>query len=114
VGLEQVVLWNPEIIVTNDPNFYREVWTLPIWNSVTAVRRKRVYLSPHLPFGWFDYPPGANRLIGLLWLSDILYPQLFRHDLEREVTEFYRRFYHQAPTAEQVTRLLSEPGVAPR
>jgi iron complex transport system substrate-binding protein len=114
VGLEQVVLWDPEIIVTNDPNFYREVWTLPIWNSVTAVRHKRVYLSPHLPFGWFDYPPGANRLIGLLWLSDILYPQLFHHDLEREVTEFYRRFYHQAPTAEQVTRLLSEPGVAPR
>ncbi len=114
VGLEQVVLWDPAIIVTNDPNFYRDVWNLPVWNSVDAVRKKRVYLSPHLPFGWFDYPPGANRLIGLLWLSDILYPELFRHDLARDVTEFYRLFYHQAPTAEQVTRLLSEPGVAPR
>jgi len=114
VGLEQVVLWDPEIIVTNDPRFYRDVWTLPVWNSVSAVRKKRVYLSPHLPFGWFDYPPGANRLIGLLWLSEILYPQLFRHDLKREVTEFYRRFYHRAPGEEQVARLLGEPGVAPR
>jgi iron complex transport system substrate-binding protein len=114
VGLEQVVLWDPAIIVTNDPNFYREVWKLPVWNGVAAVRRKRVYLSPHLPFGWFDYPPGANRLIGLLWLSDILYPEVFRHDLARDVTEFYRLFYHQAPTADQVTGLLSEPGVAPR
>jgi iron complex transport system substrate-binding protein len=78
------------------------------------VRKKRVYLSPHLPFGWFDYPPGANRLIGLLWLSEILYPQLFRHDLKREVAEFYRRFYHQQPSDEQVARLLAEPGVAPR
>jgi iron complex transport system substrate-binding protein len=114
VGLEQIVLWDPAIIVTNDPNFYREVWKLPVWNSVTAVRTKRVYLSPHLPFGWFDYPPGANRLVGLLWLSEILYPQLFRHDLKREAAEFYRRFYHQVPSDEQLARLLGEPGVAPR
>lgn len=114
IGLEQVVLWDPEIIVTNDPNFYREVWKLPVWNSVSAVRRKRVFLSPHLPFGWFDYPPGANRLVGLLWLSEILYPELFRHDLKGEAAEFYRRFYHQAPSEEQLARLLAEPGVAPR
>jgi iron complex transport system substrate-binding protein len=114
VGLEQVVLWDPPVIVTNDPNFYREVWKLPVWNSVGAVRKKRVYLSPHLPFGWFDYPPGANRLVGLLWLSEILYPQLFRHDYKSAVTEFHRRFYHQAPSEEQLARLLGEPGVAPR
>jgi iron complex transport system substrate-binding protein len=114
VGLEQVVLWDPEVIVTNDPNFYREVWKLPVWSSVTAVRRKRVYLAPHLPFGWFDFPPGANRVIGLEWLAEILYPDLFRFDLRREVAEFYRRFYHQAPSAAQLDQLLGEPGVSPR
>jgi iron complex transport system substrate-binding protein len=113
VGLEQVVLWDPSIIVTNDPDFYREVWTLPVWNSVTAVRKKRVYLSPHLPFGWFDYPPGANRIIGLLWLADILYPQAFHYDLAREVPRFYKLFYHQEPGAAQVAEILGEPGVAP-
>jgi iron complex transport system substrate-binding protein len=114
VGFEQVVLWDPPVIVTNDPNFMREVWKAPVWQSVTAVRRKRVYLSPHLPFGWFDYPPGPNRLIGLLWLSEILYPDHFRHDYPREIAAFYRLFYHQEPTAAQVARLLAEPGVAPR
>ena len=114
VGLEQVVLWDPEVIVTNDPNFYRDVWKLRVWSSVAAVRSKRVYLSPHLPFGWFDYPPGANRLIGLEWLAQILYPQLFRFDLRRDTAEFYRRFYHQEPTAAQLDTLLAEPGVAPR
>jgi iron complex transport system substrate-binding protein len=114
VGLEQVVLWDPGIIVTNDPNFYRDVWTLPVWNSVSAVRAKRVYLSPHLPFGWFDYPPGANRLIGLLWLAEILYPKVFHPDLKHEVTQFYRLFYHQAPSAQQVEGILAEPGVAPK
>ena len=114
VGFEQVVLWDPPVIVTNDPNFMRDVWKMPAWQSVTAVREKRVYLSPHLPFGWFDYPPGANRLIGLLWLSEILYPDLFRHDYPREIARFYRLFYHQEPTAEQIAKLLAEPGVAPR
>ena len=114
VGFEQVVLWDPPVIVTNDPNFMREVWKVPVWQSVTAVRGKRVYLSPHLPFGWFDYPPGPNRLLGLLWLSEILYPDLFRHDYPREIAEFHRRFYHQEPTAAQVAKLLAEPGVAPR
>jgi len=114
VGFEQVVLWDPPVIVTNDPNFMREVWKMPVWQGVTAVRRKRVYLSPHLPFGWFDYPPGANRLIGLLWLAEILYPDHFRHDYPREIAQFYRLFYHQEPTAEQIGRMLAEPGVAPR
>jgi len=90
------------------------VWEQPVWQSVTAVRKKRVYLSPHVPFGWFDYPPGANRLIGLLWLSEILYPDLFRHDLKRETTRFYELFYHRRPSAAQLDALLGEPGVAPR
>ena len=115
VGREQVILWDPQVIVTNDPNFYTDVWNDPVWaTSLSAVRRKRVYLSPHLPFGWFDFPPGANRLIGLVWLSAILYPDLFKPDLRREVATFYRLFYHREPTPRQLETLLAEPGVASR
>lgn len=115
VGLEQVILWDPQVIVTNDPNFYAAVWKQPVWSSsITAVRKNRVYLSPHLPFGWFDYPPGANRLIGLVWLSEILYPDLFKPDLKREIATFYKLFYHREPTPQQIDTLLAEPGVAPR
>ncbi len=114
VGFEQVVLWDPPVIVTNDPNFFRESARMPVWQGITAVRNKRVYLSPNLPFGWFDYPPGANRLIGLLWLSEILYPEHFRHDYPKEIARFYKLFYHREPTAAQIAALLAEPGVAPR
>lgn len=115
VGREQVILWDPQVIVTNDPSFYADVWKDPVWSaSLSAVRKKRVYLSPHLPFGWFDFPPGANRLIGLVWLSEILYPELFKPDLKREIATFYRLFYHREPTSQQIDALLAEPGVAPR
>ncbi len=113
VGLEQVLLWNPEHIITNDPNFYRDVWKEPVWGSVNAVRNKRVYLSPHLPFGWFDYPPGANRVLGVVWLANLLYPQLFQDDMRKKIAEFHRLFYQQEPTAAQIEQLLGEPGVWP-
>ena len=31
VGREQVILWDPKVIVTNDPGFYRDVWKDPVW-----------------------------------------------------------------------------------
>ena len=114
VSMEQVLAWNPEVIFTSDPNFYEAVWRDPRWASVAAVRAKRVHLSPHLPFGWFDFPPGANRIIGLYWAGKILYPELFPEDLRAKTAEFYRLFYHREPSAAQLDALLGEPGVMPR
>jgi iron complex transport system substrate-binding protein len=114
VSMEQVLGWNPEVIFTNDPNFYREVGRDARWQGIAAVRAKRVFLAPHLPFGWFDYPPGANRIIGLYWAGKILYPDLFAEDLRAKTAEFYRLLYHHEPDAAQLDALLGEPGVMPR
>jgi len=114
VSLEQVLAWNPEVILTSDPNFYATVWKDARWQNVAAVRAKRVHLSPHLPFGWFDFPPGANRLLGMHWAGKLLYPKAFPEDLRPRVVEFHRHFYHQEPTAAQLEALLGEPGVLPK
>jgi iron complex transport system substrate-binding protein len=114
VSLEQVLAWDPEVILTSDPNFYTSIWKDERWRNVSAVKTKRVHLSPHLPFGWFDFPPGANRLLGMYWAGKLLYPKAFPADLRPIVTEFHRRFYHQAPTEAQLDALLGEPGVLPR
>jgi iron complex transport system substrate-binding protein len=114
VSFEQVILWDPEVILTTDPNFWKSVWADARWRAVKAVAAKRVYLSPHLPFGWFDFPPGANRLLGLWWTGTLLYPKEFDLDLRAKVTEFHRLFYHREPSAAQLDTLLGEPGVLPR
>jgi len=113
VSFEQVMLWNPEVILTSDPNFWQLAWRDPRWQATLAVQSRRVYLSPHLPFGWFDFPPGANRLLGLWWAGKLLYPKQFDVDLRGKVVEFHRRFYHRVPTAQQLDALLGEPGVLP-
>jgi len=69
VSIEQVLLWNPDVIVTIDQDFAANVRGDPTWAPVAAVRAGRVHLSPRLPFGWVDFPPSVNRLIGLWWLE---------------------------------------------
>lgn len=63
--IQQVTAWNSEIIVAGDREFAAQVRSDPAWAAITAVKSGRVYLSPKLPFGWIDYPPVVNRLIGL-------------------------------------------------
>ena len=94
------MLWDPHGDRHQRPEFLsRRVEAAGVELRRLPSASKRVYLSPHLPFGWFDYPPGANRLIGLLWLSEILYPRALPARPEaREVAQFYRLFYHQEPT----------------
>lgn len=107
VSIEQVLLWNPDVIVTIDQDFAATVRRDPAWAPVKAVRDERVHLSPKMPFGWVDFPPCVNRLIGLRWLSKILYPDLFRENLRAQTREFYTRFYHVTPSDAQIERVLT-------
>jgi iron complex transport system substrate-binding protein len=106
VSIEQVLLWNPDVIVTIDQDFAATVLSDRSWAPVAAVRARRVHLSPKLPFGWVDFPPTVNRLIGLWWLGKILYPDLFPEDLRTLTRDFYARYYHVTPDAAQIDRVL--------
>ena len=106
VSIEQVLRWNPEVVITIDPNFYAAARSHALWSTLPAVRAGRIYLAPNVPFGWIDFPPSINRLIGLRWLARILYPQAFPEDLRPIVRDFYSRCYHQAPTEAQLDQLL--------
>jgi iron complex transport system substrate-binding protein len=103
----KVLLWNPDVIITIDRDFAANVWNDPAWAPVAAVRARRVHLSPKLPFGWIDFPPTVNRLIGLWWLAKILYPALFPEDLRALTRDFYNRFYHVTPSDAQIERVLA-------
>jgi iron complex transport system substrate-binding protein len=107
VSIEQVLLWNPDVIITIDRDFAAGVRSEAAWAPVKAVRDGRVHLSPKLPFGWVDFPPCVNRLIGLRWLAKILYPDLFPEDMRALTRDFYARFYHVTPNDQQIDRVLA-------
>ena len=110
VSVEQVLAWNPEVIITIEPAFATTVRTDPVWAPIKAVQTARIYLSPRLPFGWVDFPPSVNRLIGLWWLAKAFYPDKFPEDLRPLTREFYQRFYHVTLSDEQIDNVLSGQG----
>lgn len=108
VSVEQVLSWNPDVILTLDPKFHKAVRSDPLWAGISAIRTGRVYRAPTLPFGWFDAPPGINRIMSVSWLATVLYPDRVRIDLKQETRDFYRLFYHVELTDAQLEALLSD------
>jgi iron complex transport system substrate-binding protein len=107
VSFEQVAAWDPDVVIAVDPAFHASTRTDPLWRTLRAVREGRVYRVPLLPFPWIDAPPSVNRLLGLRWLGQVLYPALFPEDLRRETRDFYQRVYHRAPDERQLDALLA-------
>lgn len=99
--------WNPDVILTSNPDFARTALAEAGWQGLRAVREHRVYRAPLVPFGWIDEPPSANRLIGLNWLFAVLYERGNTEDMRRAGRDFYGLFYHVRPTDAQLDRLLS-------
>lgn len=110
VSLEQILSWNPDVILTLSPKFQKAVLSDPSWAGIKAVKDARVFRAPALPFGWFDAPPGINRAIGVAWLTSALYPGKSDVDLKAETRSFYKLFYHIDLTDEQLEKLLADTG----
>ncbi len=101
VSMGQVLAWNPDVILVQDPVFYRRIYHLPAWQGLQAVKTHRVYLIPREPFNWMDRPPSLMQGLGALWLAHVLYPQQSKIDLNQEVPAFFKTFLHIDITASQ-------------
>jgi len=112
VSIEQVLAWAPDTIITWDPHFFESYASDPVWAAVPAVRAKRVFLAPRLPFGWIDAPPSINRVIGLRWIAGLLYPDKFPEDIRAAARDFIKLFYQADVTDQQLDRILAgaQPG----
>ena len=108
VSMEQVLKWNPSVIITNNQQFYNSVYNDSSWQDVTAVKNHKVYLTPSAPQGWFDRPPSVNTIIGIPWVAKTLYPDKFQNVNMTSLTkEFYSEFYHVNITDSDVQNLLN-------
>ena len=106
VSLKEVMIADPDTIITWDRHFFSRVWREPLWQGISAVRNGRVYLSPRAPFGWIDRPPSINRLMGLKWLAGLFYPERWKGSLREDTAAFYKLWYHMDLGDAELDRLL--------
>ena len=93
VNLEQVLLWNPDVIVIPPygPVQPSNVLDDPDWAAIGAVQNGRVHRMPRV-IAPMDTPVPES-LLGVAWMASVFYPDLVRLDLASEVDRFYTFYY---------------------
>ncbi|MDD3343062.1 MAG: ABC transporter substrate-binding protein [Sulfurospirillaceae bacterium] len=112
--MEQVLVYNPDVIITQEEALIDTLKENASWKNITAVQKNQVYLIPTLPFNWFDRPPSFMRFLGLQWLANLLYPQEYPIDIRHETEDFYALFMGVSLDSHQLNLILSPKSLAPK
>jgi iron complex transport system substrate-binding protein len=105
-SLEQIIAWDPDIIITDVPSQVDEILTDPDWAAIDAVQKKQVYVNPQGVFMWNRY--GVEELLQLKWASKLFHPTLFADvDIEQAVMDFYKTYLHYDLTAEEAQLIIA-------
>ena len=107
VDMEQILLWNPDVILFAPGSIYSTVKDMPEWQTVTAIQNGEYYEVPFGPYNWMGFPPSVQRYLGMMWMSQLLYPDAAQYDLYGAVKEYYELFYHCGLTFEQFDALVA-------
>ena len=102
VSLEQVILYNPDVIVAQEREFFEKVKSDARWNSIKAIKEGKIFLVPKVPFNWIDRPPSFMRLLGVRWLTHIFYNTPNSEQFAQEMREFYKLFLNIDLTEQQI------------
>ena len=103
ISVEEIIKMNPEVIYI--PVFAKysidDILNDAAWQSVTAVKNKKIFTFPSALEPW-DYPT-PSAAIGLSWLISNLYPEKYSLDkVVEDANEYYNLVYGQTFTKEQL------------
>lgn len=92
VDAEQILEWNPDVIITLTNDSVDEITNDPALADVNAVKNGKVYNTPQGLYLW-GVRSGENAMM-TPWLGQVLYPDLFEDvDMKQIVKEFYADWY---------------------
>ena len=106
VSLEEVYAVEPDVILLSTGGPY-DTLAQGEWAGLTAVQNGRYYEIPGLPYDWMSSPPSVNRVLGIWWLGNLLYPELYDYDMVQVAREYYGLFWHYDLTEEEARQMLS-------
>ena len=107
VNVEQLLLWNPDMIVLT--NFEHDLkpetlYSDPMLASLTAIQQQRVYKVP--AGGYYWDAPSQDSPLYWIWLAKLMYPDAVTLDLRAEMRRAYQMLYGHAVTDAQIDQAL--------
>jgi iron complex transport system substrate-binding protein len=94
VSAEQLLLWNPDYIVLTSycSDSVSDVLNNPKLKDLKAIKSKRVFRMPSYILA-YDLP-APESILGIMWLSNAIYPQIVNFDIAKEARDFYQKVYN--------------------
>lgn len=114
--MEDILQLNPDYIIVGYVDghaYYNTIMTDPMWQSLSAVKNGDVYEAPYGPYSWMGGPPSIQRLLSMIWLGNLMYPDVFDSDIDERVKEFYSLFFRYDLTDAELDDLMVYAKPAP-
>ena len=106
INEEQVIIFNPDVIITNSREGKERILNNPAFKQLKAVKEDAVFVVPSGVYLWSVR--SAEGALQPLWLAKIFYPEIFSElNLEEEVKKFYLKFYRYELSDEEVKEILN-------
>lgn len=115
VGIEQIYLWDPDLVLANEPSAAEYFLTDTKFSGLRAVREGAVLQLPVGLSRW-AHPGSLESPLAVLYIASTLYPEYFSDiDMTEEIRSFYDTFFHIDLSDEDIGKILSGEGMrAPR
>lgn len=110
--MEDILQMNPEYIIVagsgyGEHAYYDEIMSSSMWATLDAVKKGNVYEVPvECPWSWMGNPPASHRLLSMMWLGNLFYPDVFSYSIDEKVKEFYSTFYGYKLTDTELSELM--------
>lgn len=102
---EQLLEYDPEIIVFVIPGEAKKFIADSKWSSLTAVKNGHVYENPSAIGTWSNH--GSECVLQFGWAMEKLYPEQSDFDLVQEVKDFYNEFYAMDLTDSEIAAVIN-------
>lgn len=110
-SLEQILLWDPQVILVNDPNVVGYIMNHEQWRSLQAVKNKRVLALPNGISRWGHFS-SLETPLAVMWTAKTLYPDKFDDiDVVAQTKYFYQEFFRMELSDQTVEKILSGEGM---
>lgn len=110
-SLEQILLWNPDVILVNEMGVADYILSNKQWAPLNAVKNNRVWQLPNGISRW-GHPSSPETPLAIMWTAKTIYPDKFTDlDMVAETKYFYKEFFGLDLSDEVANKVLYGGGM---
>lgn len=106
INMEQLYMFNPDVILLAPGGPFDLLRSDRAWSELAAVKNGTFYEIPGAPYNWLAGPPSVNMVLGVWWLGNLLYPQVYDYDMASVAQRIFKLFWDYDLTREEAAAML--------